>query len=283
MDDRRTKTAATWPWVLVCVVLCAGIGWYVFHGNVSTLATQTPEAPQEQATTIAPSQTNPDASDKNSGTRNLPEQHPIPENKQNPKLPDLEHSDTAAWRALDTLTGSAPELRVVEKDHLIQRIVAFVDSLTQLSPPATPTLFKPISGALVVEKNAQGQTVIAPANAARYAPYVHLMSSIPADSIVSVYVSAYRLFQSAYKDLGYPNRHFNDRVIQVIDHLLHTPENSEPIVVVQNALGHYDFADPRLQSCSMGQKALLRLSPSQRAQVEEQLRRIRGALLHLDH
>ena len=39
-----------------------------------------------------------------------------------------------------------------------------------------------------------------------------------------VYERLYPLFQQAYEDLGYPGKYFNDRLVEVIDHLLQTPE-----------------------------------------------------------
>lgn len=68
----------------------------------------------------------------------------------------------------------------------------------------------------------------------------------------------YPLFQQAYQDLGNPDGHFNDRLIEVIDHLLATPVADGPSCWARPKV-MYEFADPRLQALSVGQKALLRL------------------------
>lgn len=65
----------------------------------------------------------------------------------------------------------------------------------------------------------------------------------------------------------------------MIDHLLRTPEPTQPIAVQRDDRGRYRFVDPSLESLSVGQKALLRLGPTQATAVKTQLQRIRTALL----
>ena len=48
---------------------------------------------------------------------------------------------------------------------------------------------------------------------------------------MALYVRLYPLFQRAYEELGYPGQYFNDRVVEVIDSLLATPNVTEPIKV----------------------------------------------------
>ena len=43
-----------------------------------------------------------------------------------------------------------------------------------------------------------------------------------------MYKQYYPLFQQAYVDLGYPEGYFNDRLVEVIDHLLATPGRDRP-------------------------------------------------------
>ena len=50
------------------------------------------------------------------------------------------------------------------------------------------------------------------------------MESVDTGRLAALYVRFYPLFQQAYRDLGYPNGYFNDRLVEVIDHLLVTPE-----------------------------------------------------------
>ncbi len=109
--------------------------------------------------------------------------------------------------------------------------------------------------------------VVAPANAARYTPYVAAFDAIPADRAVAGYIHLYPLFQKAYVDLGYPNGYFNDRLVEVIDNLLATPDVQGPVkLVVPHVL--YEYADPDLQSRSAGQKLLIRMGPDNAKKVK---------------
>jgi hypothetical protein len=72
-------------------------------------------------------------------------------------------------------------------------------------------------------------------------------------------------------------RYFNDRVFEVIDHLLSTPDVTGPIALTQPKV-LYEFADPQLQELSAGQKILVRMGPDNEARVKAKLREIRKLL-----
>ena len=117
-----------------------------------------------------------------------------------------------------------------------------------------------------------------PANYERYKPLVQLIRSTDTSSLLATYTRYYPLFQEAYENLGHPPQYFNDRVIEVIDHLLATPELQGPIALAQpNVL--YVFADPKLEAMSAGQKVLVRMGPENAKVVKEKLRELRGELV----
>ena len=92
------------------------------------------------------------------------------------------------------------------------------------------------------------------ANFARYAPWIELVDSLDADATAALYRRLYPQFQAAYENLGNPDSYFNDRVIEVIDHLLSAPEAPATIALVQpNVL--YEFADPALEARVGGPQA----------------------------
>ena len=98
------------------------------------------------------------------------------------------------------------------------------------------------------------------------------------EALVAIYVHFYPLFQQAYEELGYPSAYFNDRVIDVIDLLLETPEIKGPIRLSQPHV-LYTYADPDLEALSAGQKALLRSGQSNVVRVKAKLRELRSALV----
>lgn len=192
-------------------------------------------------------------------------------------LPELGASDAPAFDAIAAVAGGSEALgTLVSPEHLVQRVVASVDGLTkpQLGENVSPLRAAPGLFATRADGSAR---VIATDNAERYDAYARIAQSIDAKKLVAWYVHAYPLFQNAYRELGYPNAYFNDRLVAVIDHLLATPDPQQPLAVTRpNVL--YEFADPALESRSAGQKALLRAGPRNEAVIKAKLREIRSAL-----
>jgi len=203
-------------------------------------------------------------------------QNPVPSSAepQPQPLPTVKESDPAMRDAISGVIGKDAFERYFMPEQIVHRIVATIDNLPRksyaqrLSPVKTP------GGAF--EVSGKDQTLeIAPSNAKRYAPYVNVLDTIDTSKLVAVYTHFYPLFQQAYVDLGYPNGYFNDRLVEVIDNLLATPEVKGPIrLTVPHVL--YEYADPDLQSLSAGQKLLLRMGPENAAKVKAKLREIRA-------
>ena len=112
---------------------------------------------------------------------------------------------------------------------------------------------------------------------ARYDALVAQIYYADIDAVYDTYERFYPLFQKAYERLGYPDAYFNDRLIEVIDHLLATPEPEGPIVLARpNVL--YEFADPDLEALSSGQKLMLRMGPNNAATLKRLLEKFRSRL-----
>jgi hypothetical protein len=189
-------------------------------------------------------------------------------------LPTVKESDPAMRDAISSIIGADAFKRFVNPEEIVRRIVATIDNLprksyaARLNPVKTP-------GGLLVTTGQDANLAIAPENAARYTPYVALFDSIDTDKLVAAYIHFYPLFQKAYVDLGYPDGYFNDRLVEVIDHLLATPAIQGPVkLVVPHVL--FEYADPELQSRSAGQKLLIRMGSANEAKVKAKLSEIRA-------
>jgi hypothetical protein len=196
---------------------------------------------------------------------------------ENP-LPPLAESDGALRDALAALLGGElPDFIYLE--NIIHRIVATVDNLPRdhVAPRLIPV--KPAPGLPVTVKNGESLALSAK-NAERYLPYVRLADAVPIDAAVALYVRFYPLFQEQYETLGYPGKYFNDRLVEVIDHLLTTPEIEEPLRLVQTKV-LYEFADPKLETLSAGQKILLRMGHANELKIKAKLREIRQKLVSM--
>ena len=194
-----------------------------------------------------------------------------------PALPSLDQSDTAMRAGLAPLVGSKNFNDWFIPKDLIRRIVATIDNLPRQSAARRLMPVRSMSGLLAVT-GSQDELAISPENYSRYLPFVALAESVDSAKAVALYLRHYPLFQQAYRELGFPQGYFNDRLVEVIDHLLLTPEVREPILLVQKKV-LYQFADPELESLSAGQKIMIRIGKANAARLQAKLREIRGQLV----
>ena len=200
--------------------------------------------------------------------------HPI-EPAAEEKLPALDDSDGTLGAALAALDRDAAE-RLLSLQGFVRRVVATIDNLPRESYAARLDPVKPMAG-LPVTRGEGTTLVLAPQNSERYAPFIRTMDAVSTEKLVAVYRRFYPLFQQAYVELGYPQGYFNDRLVEVIDHLLEAPEPAGPVrLTVPHVL--YEYADPELQSLSSGRKVLVRMGPDNERRVKAKLREIRAAV-----
>lgn len=207
-----------------------------------------------------------------------------------PPLPALADSDPAALESAGALTGASPYLRLLLTDNIISRIVATVDALTarqvpgKLLPFETPDLpFQavadpaPPSPVTNAEGDMLAQYTLDAANYARYEPYIALLESVDTERLVAEYLRYEPLLQQAYVELGYPNGNFTQRLLEVIDHLLASPEAGGAAWLIKPE-AYYEFVDPDLEALSAGQKLMIRMGSANAARVKGRLRDFRAAL-----
>lgn len=198
-----------------------------------------------------------------------------PESSVEP-LPALNTSNTVVTQLLSGIFGEQTLSALFSSDEFIRRFVITVDNLPNPKLPRQNLLFKRVAGPFQVN-GAGDELSISPDNAARYVPYVDLAMRVETRRLVSLYVRLYPLFQEAYAEISTPNAYFNDRLVEVIDHLLETPVVEEPLRITQPKV-LYQYADPALERLSAGQKALLRMGAANAMQIKAKLSELRAAL-----
>jgi len=203
-------------------------------------------------------------------------QHPLPVPSPADSLPQIDVSDAMLRQDLVRLIGREAFDALVYPSTLVRRIVATIDNLPRRAAPRRMMPLNPVPGAFKV--SGQGdQTEIAAENSARYAPYVRALESVDTAALVAVYVRAYPLFQQAYRELGYPDGYFNDRLVAALEDMLAAPEIGAPVKLVRPKV-FYEFADPALETASAGQKIMIRMGADNARRVKAKLREIRQAL-----
>jgi DUF3014 family protein len=258
---RPDKTPVRWgfPLLLGALVAAGAVIYYFWHLRVEP--PQQPPASAPQAASRADSQPG--------------IEHPIERSATVP-LPALSESDPALHETLAALFGSSAFDQLFHPQDIVRHFVATVDNLPRKTVALRLMPIKPAAG-MFRARGADGRLIVGPDNAARYAPYVRALEAMDSAKLVAIYVRFYPLFQQAYAELGYPSGYFNDRLFEVIDHLLATPDVRPPVALVQPKV-LYEYEDPALQELSAGQKMLVRMGPENEAKVKAKLRELKRAL-----
>jgi hypothetical protein len=192
--------------------------------------------------------------------------------------------------ALVALFGSEAVLRFLATTDFPRRAVATLDSLARAHAPVAAWPVLPAPDRFLVD-HAGGSQFISEKNSRRYEPFVAFVAAVDAAQAVHLYRRMYPLLDQAYRELGFGRQSLNDRVFEVIDLLLATPEPSTRLEVSltqvkgpipsANPWTRYEFADDTLQRLAAGQKILLRVGPQNRKQLKEKLQELRTQLLQV--
>jgi hypothetical protein len=201
-------------------------------------------------------------------------QHPIDTGATTEPLPALAESDKPLAEGLAAAIERDAIARWLIPQDLVRRIVVTVDNLPRKSYAQRLSPLKPVPGAFAVAGSG-AQMKIAPQNSARYAPLVRAFDAVNSEKLVALYVRFFPLFQEAYREQGYPNAYFNDRLVEVLDLLIAMREMPGQLALAQPKV-LYEYADPALEALPSGQKILLRIGPENAARVKAKLREIRA-------
>ena len=252
-------------WIIAVLVL-VGVALIIYFQWYRQAAELQPQAPASADIKPLP--------DTGPETKPAPKiQYPIAEPSEAKPLPALGESDAAMQEALAGLFGKKTLVDFLYLDRIIRRVVATVDNLPREKVSQRLIPVKPVPGIfLVTEKD--DIFVINPANYSRYALYVRVAETVSVKKLVAVYIHFYPLFQQAYKELGYPTGYFNDRLVEVIDHMLAAPEVEGPVKLTLPSV-MYHFADPGLESLSAGHKIMLRMGSANAARIKKKLKELR--------
>jgi Protein of unknown function (DUF3014) len=256
MNDEQRK----WFYYAVPVVVVLGLGAALYYGRTH----RQPAEPPVAAAPPAPA-----------GEAPPQIRHPISdEPPQETPLPPLNESDAAVQDSLSGIFGRTLEPFLVPRD-IVRNVVVTIDNLPRKKTAVQRWPLKPTAGEFVV--SGAEDVALSDANYVRYAPLVKIVRNAEVSQLAALYTRFYPLFQEAYTDLGYPDGYFNDRLVEVIDHLLATPEVAGPIRLTQPGV-FYQFADPTLEERSAGQKLLIRMGPQNAAAIKVKLRELRKAV-----
>jgi hypothetical protein len=263
--DESFRKKVIWGSAAVVVLgLLGAVYYYKYHGAASappvkTEAPPAPAPPPQAATEPA--------------IRN-----PVPVPADIKPLPPLNDSDPDVRGSLAGVFGARSISQFLVPENIVRHIVVTVDNLPRKKVAIELRPVKPTPGTTVTATQAD-ITTLGSANFERYAPLIKVVRGTDTTVLANVYFKLYPLFQQSYEDLGYPGQYFNDRLVEVIDDMLRAPDVQGPIELTQPKV-FYEYADPKLESLSAGQKLLLRMGPANEAIMKTKLREFRKAIVN---
>jgi len=250
------EDAKKWLWWAIPVVVVIAGAAALYYGRKHK---QEPVVEQVQPAPVAPA------------TEAPPTHQLQPDAGNAQSLPGLNDSDAPLNDSLSGVFGHSLDSFLAPKD-LVRHIVVTVDNLPRKKTAVQLWPVQGTGGKLGV--SGTDEVTLSADNFARYEPIMKMLKNADTKRVVAVYQHFYPLFQQAYVELGYPDGYFNKRLIEVIDHLLATPETAGPIKLVQPGV-FYQFADPTLEERSAGQKLLIRMGNDNAAAIKLKLRELR--------
>jgi hypothetical protein len=248
--------------VAAAIFVLAAIGVYYLRSRNQPL----PAAPSPPAA-VAPASSEPSIA------------HPLPAGAGGAAaapLPELADSDAPLRDALSQISSADAVKDFLVPQDLVRKIVVTIDNLPRQKVAVDKRPANPVGGEFLA-KGDELHSTLDQRNFDRYKPMIAAINRLDAKQLGALYIHYYPLFQSSYQNLGYPNGYFNDRLVEVIDNLLATPEPKEPIELVRpNVM--YTYADPALESRSAGQKLLIRMGPENAKAVKAKLTELRAVI-----
>ena len=260
-----SNSSTNWIIVFFAVAIVAVAAWW--YQRTKTQPPVTPAAPVEMVS---------ETPERPGPLHPLP---PLPRDdteRELVDLPALDDSDAYFGLALADLLGADIEAMLVDSG-LIEKFVTTIDNLPRADVAERIRPVTPASGTFQVDELDRDTYTIHPDNFERYVPMVDMLTAADTDALAETYQRFYPLLQQAYINLGYPDGYLNDRVIEVIDHLLDAPDPARPIRLVRPHV-LYQYADPELESLSSGQKLMLRTGGQHAVAIKRLLRELRAEL-----
>jgi hypothetical protein len=279
-----------WVIGIVLILLIAVAGYWYLNQQSEPEVPPPPPLPQAAVEKPQPAQPEPQPPGREpAAVAPEPEPDTEPVMEEEP-LPDLANSDPLAKETLGVMIGESAANQYLADDNLISRVIATIDALGSAQVPAVIQAVRPPEYDFEVTPNEHPRTIVRneegdaipqyqlnPANYNRYTAYVEMLEAVNSEQFAESYRRHYPLFQEAWRQMGYADGEFNDRLLEIIDELLATPQVADPVDLIKPE-AFYLFSDPELEALPAGQKILIRMGNANAERVKSKLSEIREAL-----
>lgn len=276
--------------VIIILVVAGIVAWYLYDRSLEApvaapVAVTEPVPLPLEPEIAAPEPAPPEAAVEEEAVSSEPEDEPLPE---------LAESDAYVRDELSEVVGEAGSIQYFPNEGLVARAVATVDALGSRQVPGNIQAVTGPGGEYAAVPDPDPPVEILdeagdpipqfrsdPANAGRYRAYVEMLEAVEPEQFATLYERNAPLLEQAWRGLGYTDLAFDDRLVEVIDELLATPEVSEPYQLIKPE-AYYLFADEELENLTAGQKIMLRMGSENASRVKSRLREIRQVILEAE-
>ena len=187
-------------------------------------------------------------------------------------LPPLDASDDLIRRLLAVLSDHPDVLAWLLGDDLIRHVVVAVDNVADGVSPRRALRGLAPSGAFRIAGHGDDLR-LHPGSYTRYDPVADAIAEADVPGLVGVIRTTMPLLESAYDELGRPDRGFPEALLAALDRLVAVPVPQEPVLLTARTL-RYQFADPTLERLDPASKHLLRFGPDNQRKVQATLARL---------
>jgi hypothetical protein len=192
-------------------------------------------------------------------------------------LPGLNDSDRFVQAELGELDNANAVLRQLASAQTIRKFVVLVDGMSRGDIPDRDLPVTALQTEMTVNEQGENLFLLDPVSYNRFNLLVNTFAAIDSATIAEKLDEWDPLFESAYAELGYPDRTFDMALNQAIRNVLQARVPAGDILLTRPSV-HYHFADPALESLTDLEKLLIRMGPENAATVQRKVRDISNRL-----
>ena len=199
-----------------------------------------------------------------------PQAQAAPPRPADAPLPPAGTSDEQVRKAM---AGVSPKLADwLKQDALLDRWVVIVDNLAE---DVSPRKQLPFAAPSKDFKARKGE--LDPRSYQRYDLFAEVIGSIDAKAFAAAVRELHPLLDSAYHQLGYPDRGYDEVAQKALQRLIDAPAIEGPIALAPKG-AVWRFADDKLEALGPVEKHLLRMGPRNTKLIQAKAREVAAAL-----
>jgi hypothetical protein len=269
MDKKKNDNKAVWVIFGISIVLVGLVAFLVFSGRIDEESMPVPVGQPEQES-IQPEIKDNAVADK------LLLEDTVKQEKSPPAPVNLQDSDAYLQEQIDEYVKGPLIKMLFREKGVIRKIVAIVDNLANGESPKNHLEFLPFSSPFRVVEEA-GRVRIDERSYTRYDTMVDAFISIDSNRTVNLFKITEKLFNAAYKDLGYPKTVFRTTLVKAIKNILAVDVVFDKIYL-EKGIVCYKYKNDKFKKLTDAQKQFLRMGPMNLRKIHKKIKEIRELL-----